>query len=146
VATLNYNLNVAQAGNPEFLAFLEALKIKPAAFRTLQEEIGLALRESTTLRFVDEVDPSGVAWIPSERAIRENGQTLTDTTRLRTSITYAIGQGDIEIGTNVEYAEYLQNVDASSRPTTPERPFLGISLEDEETIQDIITQFVQELT
>lgn len=43
-------------------------------------------------------------WLPSARAIRQGGQTLVDTRRLESSLTYRADQDSFRVGTNVVYA------------------------------------------
>ncbi|MGC8736762.1 MAG: phage virion morphogenesis protein [Dissulfurimicrobium sp.] len=47
-------------------------------------------------------------WKPSKRALRQNGQTLMDTGRLKNSITSRSDATSAEVGTNVEYAAIHQ--------------------------------------
>ena len=70
--------------------------------------IGARLVASVQHRFETETGPGGVPWKPSVRAREEGGQTLTDTGRLRASITHRLGPGEVVIGTNVVYAAIHQ--------------------------------------
>lgn len=71
--------------------------------------IGAALVRSTLQRFEYQRSPAGVPWKRSKRAIEQNGQTLVDSGRLRTSITFrALGNDAVEVGTNVVYAAIHQ--------------------------------------
>ena len=70
--------------------------------------IGARLETSTQHRFETETDPDGKPWPPSLRAKEEEGQTLTDTGRLRASITHRLGPGEVAVGTNVVYAAVHQ--------------------------------------
>ncbi|TBV76870.1 phage virion morphogenesis protein [Pseudoxanthomonas winnipegensis] len=66
--------------------------------------IGRYGKTSTQLRFRRQVDPAGRRWWPSLRARKQGGQTLRDTNRLFQSITWSVGPGYAEWGTNVAYA------------------------------------------
>lgn len=101
--------------------------------RPVFDEIGRALTRQTIQRFVDEVDPSGISWIPSERALREGNQTLTDTGRLRESITYLADSESATVLTSVGYGTYHQ----FGVPPNKKRAFLGINDENEVEILDI---------
>ena len=68
------------------------------------DEIGSAMVQRTRRRFETELDPDGEPWKPSLRALEEGGQTLTDTGRLRASITHNADRSGVEWGTNVAYA------------------------------------------
>ena len=130
------------------------------------DEIGARLEASTQHRFETETAPSGEPWKPSARAEAESGQTLTDTGRLRASITRRVLGGDrVEVGTNVAYGGIHQFGGRTSARTirprrkkalawpgarhpvksvrhpgsnVPARPFLGISSGDRTAILRIV--------
>lgn len=141
--------------------------------------IGARLENSTKHRFETETDPSGEPWKPSQPSYRRGpapggignpnrGQTLTETGRLRASITHNVRGGDtVEVGTNVAYAAIHQfggktpprtirprNKKALSWPgarhpvksvqhpgsKVPARPFLGISSGDSAAIVRIVSE------
>ena len=54
--------------------------------------------------FDTQTDPWGRPWKRSIRAELEGGETLSDTGRLRRSITYRVLPGGFALGTNVKYA------------------------------------------
>jgi phage virion morphogenesis protein len=64
--------------------------------------IGAALVTSTVERFERQVSPAGLPWKKSARAEAEAGVTLTDTGRLRSSITFAAAINAVAIGTPVQ--------------------------------------------
>ena len=129
----------------------------------LFNEIGISLAENTRLRFSDQAGPDGTAWTPSRRAIAQGGDTLRDTGRLMASITHALLPDGVEVGTNVAYAPTLHfgaTITAVSAPylrfkipgggwarkksvTIPSRQFLGVNDEDEETVLDLISAFLE---
>lgn len=76
--------------------------------RPALDEIGQRLAASTLRRFETERDPEGRPWPPSARAKAEGGQTLSDTGRLRASITHVVGRDSVSVGTNVVYAAIHQ--------------------------------------
>ncbi len=79
--------------------------------RPVMDEIGQSLVASVIDRFERERGPGGGPWKPSARATRGKrgrGQTLTDTGRLRASITHRAGRDAVEVGTNVAYAAIHQ--------------------------------------
>ena len=71
-------------------------------------DIGAGLEGNVRLRFAAGQGPGGVAWTPSQRAIRENGKTLVDTERLLKSMTHVYGADFAEVGTNTAYAAIHQ--------------------------------------
>ena len=133
--------------------------------------IGQSLVTSTIDRFERERSPEGAPWKKSARARREGGQTLTDTARLRGSITHRVGPDFVEVGTNVVYAA-IHQFGGQTPPRTirpkrakalkfsiggrtvfaksvrhpgsriPARPFLGLSSQDEGSIVRVIDRAI----
>lgn len=66
--------------------------------------IGRYGKSSTQLRFRTETAPDGKRWLPSKRVKEEGGQTLRLTSRLRSSIQWAVDPTGVSWGTNVAYA------------------------------------------
>lgn len=129
----------------------------------LFDEIGVSLTESARLRFIDQAGPDGQPWVPSIRARVQGGETLRDKGILMNSITHNVLSDGVEVGTNVPYAIPLHfgaEIRAVNTPflrfkipgggwvrvksvTLPARPFLGINADDEQTISDIINDFLR---
>lgn len=102
--------------------------------------IGAALEDSTLERFETNIAPDGTPWKPSERATLQNGQTLVDSARLRDSIGYEVTGDELSLGTNVIYAAIHQGGGKAGRNKSvelPARPFLGVSDQDQLSIDDI---------
>ena len=130
----------------------------------LFDEIGISLAESARLRFIDQVGPDGQTWKPSIRATAQGGETMRDKGLLMNSITHRVLPDGVEYGTNVPYAIPLHfgaEIRAVNAPflrfkipgggwvrkksvKLPARPFLGINAEDEQTISDIINDFLRQ--
>lgn len=125
--------------------------------------IGARLVANTLQRFEDQRGPDGVPWKRSRRAVQQNGQTLVDTGRLRTSITFRAADASVEVGTNVVYAA-IHQFGGTIRPkkgkflkfrvpgggfrqvrsvTLPARPFIGFSAEDREDVADIVARHLR---
>lgn len=121
------------------------------------DRIGSMLVSSVIHRFETGQAPGGAPWKPSIRAREQGGQTLIDSGRLRTSITYMPGPSSVEVGTNVVYAAIHQfggTIHAKNAPhlvfkiggrfaskdqvTIPPRPFLGIDEGDRAEIGNIL--------
>jgi phage virion morphogenesis protein len=66
------------------------------------------LKTGAQMRFRSGKGPDGTPWKPSRRAEQEGGQTLSDTRRLRNSITSAFDRTSATVGTNVLYAAVHQ--------------------------------------
>lgn len=118
----------------------------------LMDSIGLTLEGSAIDRFEKEQAPDGTPWAPSIRAKEEGGKTLTDSSRLRSSITSNPSASSVEVGTNVIYGGAHQDGITITAKTErglafslpgdlgfrrvmqvelPARPFLGLSSDDE---------------
>ena len=112
------------------------------------DEIGSMLVASVLRRFETETAPSDKPWKPSRRAREKGGQTLTDTGRLRDSITHRHGSDFVEVGTNVIYSAIHQFGGRAGRghaATIPARPFIGLDAGDEAEIVEIITDHLRGL-
>lgn len=144
----------------------------PAADRLLRrmrdltpvmDAIGDVLEGGVERRFDAQVAPDGTPWPPSIRARLVHGQTLTDTARLRRSITHEAHHDRVEVGTNVVYAGTHQ-FGATIRPvkakalvfnvpgfgwvtakevTIPRREFLGVDREDAAKIVATFEDFLE---
>ena len=129
----------------------------------LFDEIGVSLTEAARLRFIDQAGPDGQPWVPSYRATNQGGETLRDKGVLMNSLTHVVLADGVEYGTNAPYAGPLHfgaEIQAVNGPflrfkipgggwvskksvTLPARPFLGINADDEQTIADIINDFLR---
>jgi phage virion morphogenesis protein len=92
----------------EMMALFARLEERLKDTTPLMQRIGRALHSSTKTRFQTQTAPDGSRWKPSRRAIREGGQTLVKTSRLRNSITWSADATRALIGTNVQYAAIHQ--------------------------------------
>jgi len=126
--------------------------------------IGAGLVASTHMRFVTQTDPDGAAWRALNTQYAEtkrNSRILTESGRLRDSINSQAGAKEVRVGTNVIYAA-IHQFGGTIRPksashlrfrigdalvtvasvTLPDRPFLGISGDDETMIAETIFDFL----
>ena len=71
--------------------------------KSLHKKYSIHLVESTVQRFQDQEDPSGKKWKKSARAKEQDGQTLVDKGRLRSSIAKKSSSRNAQAGTNVIY-------------------------------------------
>ena len=134
------------------------------------DRIGSYLEAATIRRFELEQAPGGAPWRKSRRAARDGGQTLTDTGRLRNSITRRVFGDAVEVGTNVVYAA-IHQFGGRTRPRVirprrkkalffpgaghpvrsvnhpgsriPARPFLGVDDTDRRQIRRIVERFLE---
>ena len=132
----------------------------------LAERLGLYLESSTIERFDNEAGPDGQPWEKSIRAKEEGGQTLTDSSQLRSSIHAEPANGSVRWGSNKIYAR-IHNEGGTIRPksadklkfrlpgglgfvsvdqvTIPARPFHGINAEDEAELLALTEEYAAEL-
>lgn len=149
------DLSMRVAGSAALDARLAALAAANGDLSDLMDGLGLYLESSTIERFDTETAPDGSGWTPSRRAREQGGKTLTDSARLKLSISHRSSATDAEVGTNVIYAA-IHQYGGTIRPKNgefltfalpgglglrrvrevimPARPFLGISDEDEQEL------------
>ena len=124
----------------------------------MMDEIGATLVTSTRERFERGRGPDGERW----KDTRRGGQILTDTGRLRDSITHQAGSAEVRVGSNVIYAAVHQ-FGATIKPksaralafkvgselvfarqvTIPARPYLGIDAGDEAPVGEIVEDYLR---
>lgn len=129
----------------------------------LHKEIGAELVASTKKRFRAGKGPDGKEWPKSKRVEEKGGQTLVDTGRLRSSVTYRAFPDRVEVGTNDKRARIHQlggvikpkrkkllkfagadgKTIVAKQVKMPSRPFLGISDDDEKAIAEIVETAVR---
>ena len=114
----------------------------------IMDAIGKYLVASTHRRFERERAPDGTPWLRSARAIAEGGRTLTDTGRLRGSITHTVTDGGraVEVGSSVVYAAIHQfggRAGRERRARIPARPYLGVDERDRDAIAQIVSRALQ---
>ena len=110
----------------EVVEFLTYLRHAAADLRQPFDVIGQYLVSETQLRFRKGVDPEGNLWKPSQRVLKEGGQTLVKTGRLSKSITHKTTKDSLSIGTNIKYGPAHQF--GWQRKHIPARPYLGLNL------------------
>lgn len=130
----------------------------------LFNELGSELLDQVQLRFMNGVGVDGNPWVQSWRVEMQGGQTLRDKGILMNSYTYNVLPNGVEVGTNVEYAAPLHfgalilpkngayitfNVGGQYRRVKqvvlPPRTQLGINPENEESLLNIVGDFINEL-
>lgn len=87
---------------------LAATAARLAQPRALWEEIGRIGVLQTQERFEFERDPQGLAWPASIRVLVEGGKTLSDSGRMKASVTYEATGAGVAIGTNAIQAAVHQ--------------------------------------
>lgn len=80
---------------------------------------------------------------------KSGGKTLQDTGTLRSSITYKVATGGMEvfIGSNLQYAAVHQFGGKAGRnlsTTIPARPYIGLNQEIEDEAREIMKEFIKD--
>lgn len=131
----------------------------------IMSAIGTGLVSSTHRRFVTQSSPDGEKWLglnDEYKKMKRNARILTESGRLRDSISSSPGNDYVRVGTNVIYAAIHQfggtivpknashlvfrlatGVVLAKSVTLPARPYLGISDDDEEMIADTVFRFLR---
>jgi phage gpG-like protein len=80
---------------------LKLVKLEAFAEHAALEVAGAKLVDLTAERFTTETDPYGTAWKKSRRALRQGGQTLSQSGALRRSFSHVVISADtLAYGTN----------------------------------------------
>ena len=74
------------------------------------------------------------------RSLREGGQTLTDTGRLRGSILFEASRAEAAVYTNLEYAPFHQ----TGAGRLPQRSFIGLGARDESEILGLAARYLEQ--
>lgn len=90
---------------------LEEMRKRAIRLGPAMKSVGEYMLREIEEHFRTETDPLGLPWVPlSERRLKEkkHPKILTETTRLRGSMTYQANDEMVRIGTNVEYGAIHQ--------------------------------------
>ena len=107
--------------------------------------LGNQVRSQTLRHFEQESGPAGKWAGLRPSTVRQKrggqGQILSDTGRLRGSISAVIGPAEVEIGTNVFYGKFHQH---GTRKMVA-RPFLGLTDGDRDALERTVDAFMTSL-
>lgn len=129
------------------LSQVHALLDSEAQQKKLMNDIATVLENSTRKRFETKTEPNGKAWegwsdntrqSPKYRQRNERERLLRDSSQLFKSLTRHATAQLAQVGSNKEYAPYLQ----LSTKNMPARPFFGISQTDHADISDEISKWL----
>lgn len=129
---------VARRGLQQTLSKLQNLR---PAFASMGEY----MMRRTDDNFRGEHDPDGAAWAPLSGAYlkRKKGtKILTESGRLRSSITYHASNKEVILGTNVKYAR--SHFFGYPKRNLPARPFLGASERDLDNLAEILMDYLKQ--
>lgn len=107
----------------------------------LTSAIGAILESSTRERFSTKKSPDGVAWenlLPDTVKSKGNSEILVDKGDLMKSITRHANADSVIVGTDRHYGKYHQ----LGTQNMVARPFLGLSVDDKSTINELIESFI----
>lgn len=114
----------------------------------LLESIGMELAEQTRERLMyDKESPDGVPWVgwsDGYADTRHSGHSLlVSDGHLADSVQHVVGSRQVEVGSNLVYAAIHQFGGAAVGMSMPERPWLGISNQNEEDLMGLISDFFE---
>ena len=126
-------------------ATLRVSRLAQLAPDQLLTVLGNQVRSQTLRHFEQETGPAG-KWAglrPSTVRRKRGGQRqiLSDTGRLRGSISAVIGAHEVEVGTNVFYGKFHQY---GTRKMVA-RPFLGLTDGDSDELERTVDAFIRSL-
>lgn len=130
-------------GQPKLQKTLKKVQVQLKNMSKQLSLAGIYMQKSIWKTFAAEGRPNKwaplSAWTLSERHSKGyTGKILQQTGRLRNSISYDVSSTQVEVGTNVSYAEILQNGGTNkSGRFVPPRPFIMFQSRDENEIMDI---------
>lgn len=129
--------------------------------RALWEEVGRVGVLQTQERFEQERDPEGKSWPRSIRVLLEGGKTMSNSGRLRASVTHEATSNSVAIGTNAIQAAIHQfggRIDAKTPAglmfriagqwvrkmfvIMPRRAFLGLSPDNEAELLEVADEYM----
>ena len=137
------------SGGDEIVRRLGDLHFDSAKMQKFSRMAGAEMVYQTEERFYNQHDLGRQPWIPSQRAIRDNGKTLRDTGRLMGSLTYVALPDGVKWGTNVVYARMMHYGGTKALfphlwGDIPPRPFLGMNADDKASVLNIINRIMSE--
>lgn len=138
-------LNAEVVGTPRLDKVLKALDGQEFIDDILDESSAVLFNRMRE-RFLQQVDPDGIPWIPSKAAQRrakndEGGGTLFDSGNLFYSLQeFAEDANSRAIGTDVPYGKFHQ----LGTIVLPIRQFLGFGAPDVEYMQDVAISKIAE--
>nr|WP_281171250.1 phage virion morphogenesis protein [Maridesulfovibrio bastinii] len=114
----------------------------------LMDAVGDTLRTSVVQRFKTGIGPDGKKWKPSQRAIKQSGQTLVKNKVLMESIDYEATPQMVCVGSNEVYARIHQlggEAGRGHKVKLPARPYLGIDDEDRAEIKALMVEHLKSM-
>ena len=135
-------IDATLSGSTEILDRLNLLYFDDRKMQKFARLAGAEMVHRTEERFYNQHDLNRSPWLPSQRAIADNGDTLRDTGRLLKSLTYIPMPDGVVWGTNVKYAKAMHYGIPERRVVG--RPYLGMNDSDNAVITNIINRILED--
>lgn len=152
---------------------IRKLDLSSSELTAVNRQIGQVIKEGTIERFQSEKSPEGEKWVPlaestliararkrsnklktkkgeytkRARTIMANAKPLKDTGKLMSSLSVKANKQGVAVGTNAVQAGLMQMGGTAGRGRkvkVPARPFLGMSDEEKQDIQNLLIDFIEE--
>lgn len=141
-------VTIEPEGLEEIQAALNLLAERGRRLTPCLKDVGEHLLRSIDRRFDEQISPEWQPWADISDVTKERkqgrfgeGKILTDTGRLRRSISYDASHNGLVVGTNTIYAAIHQlGGETGIGKTMPARPFLGLSDQDKQDILEIVAE------
>ncbi|HCH26987.1 MULTISPECIES: phage virion morphogenesis protein [Psychrobacter] len=135
------------SGGDEIIRRLGDLYFDSAKMQKFSRMAGAEMVYQTEERFYNQHDLQRQPWIPSLRAIEDEGDTLRDTGRLMASLTYIALPDGVKWGTNVVYARMMHYGGKKALfphlwGDIPARPYMGMTDDDRASVLNIINRIM----
>lgn len=144
------HLQVDTRGIERLARRIERLARKRASGDSLLHAIGFEVENQTRRRIADEkVAPDGTPWpdlSPRYAQTRHAGHSLLQGEGdLLDSIQYQVSGDQVEVGSNLVYAAIHQFGGAEVGLPIPERPYLGLSSENEADLLAVVDDYLDQV-
>ena len=135
------------SGGDEIIRRLGDLYFDSAKMQKFSRMAGAEMVYQTEERFYNQHDLQRQPWLPSLRAIEDEGDTLRDTGRLMASLTYIALPDGVKWGTNVVYARMMhygckKAIFPHLWGDIPARPYMGMNDNDRASVLNIINRIM----
>tara|TARA_R110002020_G_scaffold370765_1_gene582400 strand:+ start:241 stop:678 length:438 start_codon:yes stop_codon:yes gene_type:complete len=135
------------SGGDEIIRRLGDLHFDSKKMQKFSRMAGAEMVHQTEERFANQHDLQRQPWLPSQRAIKQGGDTLRKDGRLLASLTYIALPDGVKWGTNVVYARMMHYGGKKALfphlwGDIPARPFLGMNEDDRASVLNIINRIM----
>ena len=127
-------------------------QLASADYDDLLEQIGSTVESQTRRRLSEEKEaPDGSPWEPlsndwaARKSERSSGGMLEYQGHLLDSIAYQVNGDEVEIGTGLIYGAIHQLGGESVGKPVPARPYLGLSSDNENELNEVIEAWLNQL-